>query len=141
MNSRVLFGLGLLALFAASVLFVLYRVFTFKPSSLPLRSPLAQAVFDADVDKVAILLNEGTDPNSEMGVAYKIAPDGEVSASFHVPILGTPSQKSTMCVLAFAAMEGSSEIIRLLLDKGADVDRRDEYGQTALILAAWAGDE
>jgi len=131
--------LGVLALFAVVVLFSIYRAFTVKIAS-PSHSPLAQAVFDEDADKVRTLLNEGSDANSPMSMTYHIAPDGNMSTSFDVPIFGGTQSKAGMSVLAYASMQGRTEIIRLLVDKGANVNSQDAYGQTPLILAAWNGD-
>ena len=41
--------------------------------------------------------------------------------------------------LMFAAMNGYPELVGLLLDHGADVNRRSEDGRTALMVAAWNG--
>lgn len=131
--------LGLFVVIAAVALSIINRVFSLKPALSP-RSPLAQAVFDGDTDRVKTLLSEGVDANSEMNVTYQIAPDGNISATFEVPMVGATQQQVGMSVLACAAMLGSTEILRLLLDKGADVNSKDKYGQTPLILAAWQGD-
>jgi ankyrin repeat protein len=135
----LLFAIGLFALFAIVVPLFIFRAFTAKPS-LPPNSPLAQAVFDGDTDKVRSLLKDGADANSTLNATYQIAPDGNISASFSVPIFGAAQQEAGMSVLSFAAMQGSADIIRLLLDKGAEINSRDKYGQTPLILAAWQGD-
>ena len=39
------------------------------------------------------------------------------------------------------AKEGQSQVLELLLEKDADVDAKDEYGQTPLLWAAWNGHE
>jgi uncharacterized protein len=39
-----------------------------------------------------------------------------------------------------AIKRGDVPHVRKLLDRGTDVDARDRYGQTALMLAAHAGD-
>ena len=41
--------------------------------------------------------------------------------------------------LITAAMEGRSDTVRALLAKGADVNAKDKYGWTPLMLAALAG--
>jgi ankyrin repeat protein len=41
-----------------------------------------------------------------------------------------------MTALGIAAMVGASEVVRLLLEKGAQIDSPDDAGKTALIQAA-----
>jgi len=48
-------------------------------------------------------------------------------------------QRSLDVALASAVLGGHLEIIRLLLDSGADVNRRDEAGQTPLMFASIRG--
>jgi ankyrin repeat protein len=134
------FVFGLAMVLAAMVSYIVYRVLTAKPSELPPQSPLAQAVFDEELDRVAALLEVGADPNSALNVAYLIEPDGNISTSFDAPIIGEARQKEGMTALAYAALQGNTEIVRLLLSKGADANRADKYGQTPLMLAAWKGD-
>ena len=39
----------------------------------------------------------------------------------------------------FASVAGRREVVQVLLDKGAEVNAKDESGQTASILASWKG--
>lgn len=132
-------ALGAFVLFALGVLFVTYRAFKVKPSLSP-DTPLAQAVFDGNIEQVKTLLNKGADANTTMNATYQIAPNGSMKASFKVPIIGTLPQQTGTPLLSCAALQGSTDIIKLLLDHGADVNRKDTHGQTPLILAAWQGD-
>ncbi|MGE0792283.1 MAG: ankyrin repeat domain-containing protein [Sandaracinaceae bacterium] len=75
---------------------------------------LAMAVERGDADEVDRALADGADPHS-------------------VDTLGSP-------VLHIAAALGHVEIMRLLIDSGADVNLRDEFMGTALILAANGAD-
>ena len=74
---------------------------------------LAVAVEGGDVGAVQRALAAGADPHS-------------------VDVLGSP-------VLHIAAAMGQVEIMRHLLESGVDVDVRDDFLNTALILAANAG--
>ncbi|HLK60501.1 MAG TPA: hypothetical protein VKU00_28325 [Chthonomonadaceae bacterium] len=80
-------GLLVVAVYVLFVLYRLYRAFSIKAVS-PSRSPLAQAVFDADTARARTLLDQGADANSTMSMTYRIAPGGNISASFRVPISG-----------------------------------------------------
>ncbi len=79
-----------------------------------LNEPLAGAAADGDVTRVRSLLARGASPNAE-------GPDGSFTA------------------LIAAAENGHAEIVRLLLDRGADINRRDFEGKTALDRAREAG--
>jgi ankyrin repeat protein len=104
-------------------------------------SPLAQAVFKGDTERASKLLDCGGDPNSTTHVAYQIASDGACSASFSRPLIGRYQPEPGMPLLATAAMQGNYELVQKLISRGAEVNRVDKYGQTALILAAWSGYE
>ncbi len=41
----------------------------------------------------------------------------------------------------FAARYGHADVVRLLLDAGADVNAKDEWNETALMFAAMSGHE
>jgi ankyrin repeat protein len=49
------------------------------------------------------------------------------------------SNRYSWTLLMLAAMEGSSNIGRLLIEKGADLNCRNQFGDTALSLAAQTG--
>jgi hypothetical protein len=123
--------LGLLLAFAAVIVLVVIRIYTYKPE-LPTLTPMAQAVFDGT--------DEGADPNTKLFAAYRIMEDGGLSVKVSAPLFGGGSHKDGTAILAFAAMQGSTDIVSTLLDHGADVNSVDEFGQTALIFAAWSGD-
>lgn len=139
MNPVLLCLLSVVALFVLGCLAILIRIYTMKPA-LPQRTPLIQAVFDVDAGQVEALLKTGADANEGIGFAYQIAREGSSSVSFAIPVFGTRTLEYGMSVLALAAMSGSADIIRLLLDHGADVNSEDKYGQTPLIVAAWYGE-
>ena len=45
-----------------------------------------------------------------------------------------------MTALLYAAHFGQTEIVELLLDRGADIEAKDRYGNTALIRTAFTDD-
>src|SRR5262245_44343012 len=121
------------------LVFLARRLFTTK-SAVPPREPLAQAVFDNNLAETERLLNAGANPNTSLNITYQIAPQGNLHWTFSTSQRSGAQQKSEMSILAFAAMQGNNDILRLLLQKGAEVNSTDKYGQTPLILAAWAGE-
>ncbi|MEM1253681.1 MAG: ankyrin repeat domain-containing protein [Cyanobacteria bacterium P01_H01_bin.21] len=72
--------------------------------------PLIDATLTGDVDRVRLLLEQGTDPNL-----------------IH----------NTNIALTYAARDGFTEIARLLIDNSADVNWIDGEGVTPLILASF----
>ena len=73
---------------------------------------LVEATLSGNIDNVSQLLQQGTDPN----VVY-----------------------NTNTALTYAARDGFTEIARLLIDYGADVNWIDGEGVTPLILASFKG--
>ena len=134
------FWIALGALILGALLWLRANAFRGKTERPP-RSPLAQAVYDEDVEAVRDLLDQGADPDSAMEDAFKIQPDECMSAEISMSLFGGSTRlRPGMPVLSFAALQGSTEITKLLIERGADVNRRDCYEQTPLILAAWCGD-
>lgn len=78
------------------------------------QSELVEAIRKGDRDEIGRLLGSGAYPN-------------EVDPEFKTP------------VLTWAARYGDPQIIKQLLDKGADVNARDRDGYTALHSAAFLG--
>ena len=74
--------------------------------------PLIEATLASNVETVRQLLQNGTDPN----LVY-----------------------NTNTALTYAARDGFTEIARLLIDRGADVNWIDGEGVTPLILASFKG--
>lgn len=72
-----------------------------------------------DVRTARVLLDAGVDPDTAAGHPYETAPGRETDRPLH-----------------FAAAAGNVEMVRLLLDKGAKVDARDNTGKTALHFAS-----
>ncbi|MEW6347740.1 MAG: ankyrin repeat domain-containing protein [Thermodesulfobacteriota bacterium] len=85
-------------------------------------TPLAGAVFTrSDVETVNLLLEHGADFN----------------ATIRLKVSGKPTRELT--ALGIAAQLGNVPLVRLLVQKGADVNHRDSHGQTPLMAAAWQG--
>ena len=131
--------LGLTVFVGLLIGIVILRIFTMQVT-MPTKSPLAQAVFDGDAEKTKSLLSAGANANSDVGVSYQIGVNGDIHVTISTPVFGSEPQEAGMSVLSYAAMQGNKEIVRLLLDRGADPSQKDKYGQTPLILAAWQGD-
>ena len=92
---------------------------TASPSASPSLSESSENIYDAaltgDWDEVNKLLEEGYPVNAQ-------------------------EPTSDMTILSIAAARGHENIVRLLLDKGADVSFEDESGYTALLQAARTGE-
>lgn len=81
------------------------------------------AVHDGDAFAVRAFLEDGADPNATIPQADR---------------LGIIEEGTT--VLAWAASFGYTEVVRLLLDFGADPNRQDVRGGTTLMGAAYNGE-
>jgi cytohesin len=57
----------------------------------------------------------------------------------HGADLEISTNESNWTPLILAALEGSTACLRILLERGASMERRDKDGYTALALAAWKG--
>ena len=113
-----------------------------KPGAAPLKSPQSQAPVSPQREKLALalieavkrglskevqlLLAQGADPNAREAVPYKPRVDDNVSAKGPPPAI---------TVLMLAAAQGDPEIVKLLLQKGAQVNGQGEAGFTPLIEA------
>jgi ankyrin repeat protein len=76
---------------------------------------LSNAVISGDIETVRLLLDEGADVNA-------------------ININGTRAMFGTTALM-WSAYQGHTEIVKLLLAKGADKDAKDRYGWTALAFA------
>lgn len=54
-------------------------------------------------------------------------------------ILASPTPPPSIHALHQAAFKGHTDVVKLLLDKGANIEVKNSDGNTALLLAAWEG--
>lgn len=99
-----------------------------------LRMPLVQAVQSGDTARVRDLLDQGVDPDTRIN--YKSEPFSWASV---LPMLRgghrSPLPKENT-VLMEASFRNDRDVVRLLLEHGADVNAQRRDGATALIVAA-----
>ncbi|MBC8198617.1 MAG: caspase family protein [Desulfobacteraceae bacterium] len=84
-------------------------------------SPIAQAIKEGDINAARDFLNKGANANEEVDCA------GLTDLAFYSPLL--------IC----AAGYGNNDAIKLLLDKGVDINIKSAAGWTALSYAAYQG--
>jgi ankyrin repeat protein len=92
------------------------------------------AAADNRASVVAMLLDAGADPNAAdaLFLQHELAP-GEAATP------KTPTSKGGMSVLQYAAREGALDAVRVLAEKGADLDQVDPDGVSALLYATLNG--
>jgi ankyrin repeat protein len=81
------------------------------------KTPLMYAAMYGHKGAIEALLNAGADPN--------VAGDED----------GEEGQTALMCIASSFFASNRAEVIRLLVDRGADPDQQDDQGQTALMIA------
>jgi ankyrin repeat protein len=81
------------------------------------KTPLMYAAMYGHKAAIEALLNAGADPN--------LAGDED----------GEEGQTALMCIASSFFASNRAEVIRLLVDRGADPDQQDDQGQTALMIA------
>jgi len=124
------------------------------PSRAMSESPetLIKAIVAGDLSRVEKFLEEGANPNSrnEAGVpALAVAVGGKnpaivkallsKGADIHATANSTAGNMLDAPVILFAAINGSAETLRLILQAGAGPDARDGHGITPLMAAAYVG--
>jgi ankyrin repeat protein len=83
-----------------------------------------------DLDAIALLLDHGADPNDRNGLRYNPYCDTTTEG---------PCRWRAYSVLTFAARRGWSDVVRLLLERGADPTLPRGDGTTALEIAEAEG--
>jgi cytohesin len=117
-----------------------------RGAELPAINVLGAAARSGDVQVVKLLLEKGADPNDRNNAGgappmsakraserSKGGPRTQAIALFGLTadVGGTP--------LMYAASTGNTDVVKLLIDKGADINARNNGDWTALMLAAQTG--
>ena len=106
---------------------------------------MAAALF-ADADMLEVLLKRGADPNltDESGATalmWSVPDQGKVQRLLaRGANVNARSQTERTALLVAAAYPGTANILRLLLERGADLRAQDRAGATALALAVRSAD-
>jgi ankyrin repeat protein len=109
------------------------------------RTALLWAVRHNRNDMVEALLDKGASQKAKDKRGYTALVTAALYAnpdtlSLLLDRAGRPEQDAAeMPLLLYAAAAGRTDNIRLLLEKGADINARDDYGHTALMWAAKGG--
>ncbi|MDH4066378.1 MAG: ankyrin repeat domain-containing protein [Acidobacteriota bacterium] len=110
----------------------LYVLLATLPKVFPDRDAVSDAIAAGDVERVRELLDRGVDPNSQWAVVSPLAKglsrtgyssDAKFDFSIRAPLL------------IDALNHRQFAIARLLLERGADPNLSDEFGQSALARA------
>lgn len=98
------------------------------------RTPLQEAIQEGDEQRVRDLLAEGESPDEAMVAAAR---SGNVGLLEYLIGAGAePESFSGARALAVAILAGQEEAQRFLVDRGADLEARDNVGRTVLQWAA-----
>jgi ankyrin repeat protein len=105
------------------------------------QTALALAAANNQADVVKLLLKKNADPNiqdqSGWSALMKAVYQGHTAC---VEALASQSHQEVNRALLVAALTGRKDIVKVLLDSGAEVDTRADDGRTPLMLAAAKGD-
>jgi ankyrin repeat protein len=109
-------------------------------------TPLIYAAAFGSAEAVRLLIENGAEPNARNGLgataliwAAADLPKLRLLVA-HAADVNARSRLGRTALMIAAACDGCAENVRLLIEKGAAVDGKDNGGTTALALAAQAGD-
>nr|XP_015212678.1 PREDICTED: putative IQ motif and ankyrin repeat domain-containing protein LOC642574 homolog isoform X1 [Lepisosteus oculatus]XP_015212679.1 PREDICTED: putative IQ motif and ankyrin repeat domain-containing protein LOC642574 homolog isoform X1 [Lepisosteus oculatus] len=101
------------------------------------RTRLLEAAFEGEAEEILAVLKEVSDLETKQGVGFDEAGRRQRLLSQLRIISSTDAHGNT--ALSEAAGGGQSEIITLLMERGADVNTKGGFGRTPLYRAAFGG--
>ncbi|HUU35317.1 MAG TPA: hypothetical protein VMW48_14735 [Vicinamibacterales bacterium] len=114
------------------VLAGLFLILASLPALLPVRDVVSAAIDAGDLARVRELLDRGVDPNSQWAIVSPLAKG--LSITGHSSRNKFDFSKRTPLLIE-AINHQQYAIARLLLERGADPNLGDEFGQSALARA------
>ncbi|XP_022089722.1 putative IQ motif and ankyrin repeat domain-containing protein isoform X3 [Acanthaster planci] len=98
---------------------------------------ILEAAFDGDDDEILIVLKEVEKQDMELGIGMD--PMGQALRAKHQLQMVDCEDANNNTPLSEAASGGHADTIKLLIDRGADVNARGQFERTPLYRAAFAG--
>lgn len=118
-------------------------------ADLSVGNPLAAAVRSEDIKVIKLLLERGSDPHNTNNVGGERAMSDKRKIETNTrkldgiplisPILGLNFGNVGGTPLIYSALAGNTEIIKLLLAKGANINALHQHNVTALMIVAQVG--
>ncbi|XP_072045427.1 IQ motif and ankyrin repeat domain-containing protein 1-like [Amphiura filiformis] len=98
---------------------------------------MLEAAFEGDKDEILTVLKETDNEDTEIGIGHDTI--GRVIRAKHQLNMIDCEDANSNTPLSEAASGGQAEVIKLLLERGADVNSRGQFERTPLYRAAFAG--